>query len=273
MIELFSDREKKWCEQTKVKITFPGAPDYPRFFEKMTVRPHFLTYWGEPVWNRHFCISIVGSRNPSSQSLRWMESELSTFFSNRNLVIVSGGARGVDMKAHQLALLHRRPTVVFVPAGLMNLYPSSLTEWVEPIVEAGGAVISQFAPNSRMRRDFFHARNRLIAGISGLTFVVECKRRSGTLKTAMFARGLDKTLAVLPTFPTDPGLGGLDLIYDGAFPIRDANDLLVLANSVELIQAEAQKHKICHPHGDPDRQLTIACEAFEANLQSPINDD
>ena len=273
MFDLFSDQEREWCERTKVNITFPGAADYPRAFEKMAIRPHFLTYWGQPVWNEQFCISIVGSRNPSSQSLRWMEQELPKVFDGQSVVVVSGGARGIDMKAHQLALLCRRPTIVFVPAGLMQVYPASLTEWIEPIVEAGGAVISQFGPNSQMRRDFFHARNRLIAGISELTFVVECKRRSGTLKTANFARELSKTLAVLPTFPYDPGLGGLDLICDGAFPIRDARDLSTLSNFLELINAESKEGKVGHPNRDRNGQLPIACETFEADLHCPINDD
>ncbi len=274
MFDLFSDHEKKWCEQTNVKITYPGAADYPRAFRDMPIRAHMLTYWGQPVWNQRFCISIVGSRNPSSASLRWMEQELPLLLQKRSFVLVSGGARGIDIKTHQMALRCRMPTVVFVPAGLMQIYPPALVDWIEPVVEAGGAVVSQFSPSSQMRREFFWARNRLIAAISPLTIVVEAKRRSGTLMTARFVREFNKTLAAVPTFPLDPGLGGLDLICDGgAFPIRDANDILAITNFLELVEPKDQKDEIGHPSGDRDGELTTVSEAFECDVECPINDD
>lgn len=274
MFDIFSDDEKRWCEKTKVKMTVPGAPDYPKAFRNLAIRPHMLTYWGAPVWNQFFCISIVGSRNPSVASLRWLEQELPILLQNKNFVLVSGGARGIDMKTHQMALRCHRPTVVFVPSGLMNIYPPALIDWIEPVVEAGGAVVSQFSPSSQMRREFFWARNRLIAAISELTLVVEAKRRSGTMMTARFVRELNKTLAAVPTFPSAPGLGGLDLIVDGgAFPIRDAGDLSTLAHPFELIQAETQKENIGHPRSNRDGELAAMSEALKSDVKSPINHD
>ncbi len=251
MIEFMSQEEVEWCELNKVRITTPGQSDYPQFFSSCTYRPHFLTYWGQPIWNEKSMISIVGSRNPSRQALDWMEQELTLFLDRFDMPVVSGGARGVDQRAHQIALRMGRGTVVFVPAGLMKLYPDSLKEWVPAIIENGGAVISQFAPKMSMQKGFFHARNRLIAAISPVTLAVEARRQSGTLLTSKHVLDIGHALGVVPSFPNEAGLGGLDLIVDGgAQIIRDADDLSVFAGAAKLVNSKAQKDDVGHPRAD-----------------------
>jgi DNA processing protein len=242
----------EWCERHNVKITRPGDNDYPRQFARQPYRPHFLFYWGHPVWNSSRpSISIVGSRQPSFAALEWMEQELTVFSKTEKMTIVSGGARGVDQKAHQIALRQNVPTVALIPSGLMHVYPDSFAEWIEPIVRGGGAVVSQFLPSQTMQKGFFHARNRLIAALSSTTLVIEARRQSGTMITARAAKNLDRSLGVVPTFPNEAGLGGLDLLRDdGAFMIRDALDLSVLVRAAVLIDAKAQEDEICHPGAD-----------------------
>jgi len=273
MFDLFSEQEKSWCEKSKVKVATPSDPDYPNAFRDLTFRPHVLTYIGHPVWNESFCISIVGSRNPSQQALNWMDTELIRLMLRRKFCIVSGGARGIDLKAHQLALRNKCPTIAFLPAGLMKVYPSSLESWIEPIVEGGGAVVSQFSPSLAMQKRFFLDRNRLIAAISPVTLVIEAKRRSGTYMTASRALELDRTVAVLPSFPSEAGLGGLDLIMSGGtFPIRDAYDLLTLIDPLELVQPKYEKDQISHPCRDGYGDFARTSETLKTNIESPIHD-
>lgn len=226
MTDLLTDDELSFCEYRKVKVTRPGDADYPKIFEGEEFRPHVLFYWGHPVWNTHDCLSVVGSRDPSHQALDWLEEELRLYLKKRVVAVVSGGARGVDIRAHQLAIRTSRPTVAFLPSGLMHLYPSSLEEWIDPIVAGGGAIISQFSPSARMCKGFFHARNRLIAAISKTTLVIEARRQSGTAMTARYAQNLNRNVAVVPSFPTEAGLAGLDILYEaGGQMIRDHLDL------------------------------------------------
>ena len=102
-----------------------------------------------------------------------------------------------------------------------------LGDWKSLILESGGAIVSPFSPFSEMEKRFFVERNRYIACWSKITFVLEAKRRSGTMLTAKWAKYLERDIAVLPCAPNNCGLGGLDLIVDdGGIPIRDYQDIL-----------------------------------------------
>jgi DNA processing protein len=226
---LLSNADWAWCKENNVKITTPGDFDYPKIYEDLVCRPAFLFYLGEPIWLHRPLISVVGSRSPSIACLNWLDSELSRLIRMSRLGVVSGGARGVDQKAHQMALRCRTATCAFLPSGLGQVYPPQFHEWIKPITESGGCVISQFLPSQFMRKGFFRERNRLIAAISPFTLVAECRRRSGTLLTANYAIEFERTLGVLPTFPGESGMGGLDLICDSqAHVIRDAEDIILL---------------------------------------------
>jgi DNA processing protein len=223
---LLSENDLEWCRANNVCVTWPGREDYPELLYDLPCRPAYLFYIGSPVWRTWPLLSVVGSRTPQMVSLGWMDAVLSELLRRRPLAIVSGGARGVDQKAHQVALRQERPTVLFMPAGLRHPYPADLSAWVSPIVSAGGCVVSQFLPSMPMRKHCFRERNRLIASISKVTLIIECRRRSGTWLTARYASDLDRKIYVMPTFPGEAGMGGLDLICDShAVPARDVEDI------------------------------------------------
>ena len=235
---LFSDDDRHWCLKNKVNITHPGCDDYPEVFMKLNCRPAVLFYIGHPIWKTHNLISVVGSRVPQMQSLQWLESALNKeILARHKLCIVSGGARGVDQKAHQIGLRSETPTAVLLPSGLRNIYPKHFEEWVPPIVSKGGCVVSQFLPSQRMEKRNFRERNRLIAALSPFTLLIECRRRSGTMLTAQYAMEFGNELGVMPTFPGESGMGGLDLICDhSALPVRDTTDIeLILARCFKSI--------------------------------------
>jgi DNA processing protein len=222
---LLSENEKKWCLSHNVNVATPQSHDYPQALNQLSFRPGVLFYLGQPVWQTHQLLSVVGSRSPQESSLMWLDEVVSEFLKKNNVAIVSGGARGIDQKAHQVSLRAGRPTVVFLPSGLQQMYPDSLVDWVEPILAGGGAIVSQFMPAQKMQKRFFQERNRWIAAIAELNLLVECRRRSGTRLTAKYAIEYHKKIGVMPTHPFAAGLGGLDLIYDGADLIRDSIDL------------------------------------------------
>lgn len=229
---LISEKDLDWCQKNNVHVVWPGHVDYPVEFANLTMRPGVLFYMGSPLWKEYPLISIVGSRSPSTTSLTWLDQSLGELLKLCKIAVVSGGARGIDQKAHQIAIRNGRPTCIFLPSGLQHIYPQNLKEWVQHVIEGGGCIVSQFLPSMIMQKGYFRARNRLIAAISPLTLVVECKRRSGTMLTAKFALEFEKKLGVMPTTPGEFGLGGLDLICDSAAtPIRDSQDILLLYGS------------------------------------------
>ena len=222
-------------KEKQVHLLYPGHPDYPRSFLELSSPPMALLYRGSPCWkNESRLLSVVGSREPQEVSLLWMEEHLAPLIKEEEVVIVSGGARGIDKKAHWLALRQEKPTLVFLPSGLENPYPAQVQDWLGEVFRCQGAVVSEFPLDASMRKCHFPQRNRLIAQISPTTLVVEARQRSGSMITAQRAVEQNREVITLPAFPLDfPFQGNVQLLFDGASMVRDFADLRALfkANS------------------------------------------
>jgi DNA processing protein len=154
------------------------------------------------------------------------------FFEKQVCYSVSGGARGIDQKAHSLSLLAETPTVAFLPSGMNALYPRQFSDWIKPIVQQGGAVISEYEDEQEMQKHHFLQRNRLISALAEATLIIEAGLKSGTLLTAKQSVEQSRPVWVLPGHPLDSGFkGSVNLICEGATPVRDAQDLSVLFDS------------------------------------------
>jgi DNA processing protein len=237
--EKFQDHWEHLLRLKMIGIQFVcyGESLYPSGCYLMEDPPLILAYQGAPAWSGERTIAVVGSREPSAESLQWMETQFSLFCEKQRPCVVSGGARGVDQKAHGLALRKFCPTIVVLPSGLGNMYPSSLREWIEPVLAQGGCFVSEYSYDQRMHKHLFHHRNRLIAALGRGTLLIEAKRRSGTLITAAQSVQLGKPVWVVPGHPLDPHFGGsLDLLTEGAQLIRDAEDINMFFNSELMIE-------------------------------------
>lgn len=217
----------------KTQILFPHHEQYPSQFAFLKDPPLFLMVQGHFEKNRKY-VSVVGSREPSQHVLDWMRTYL-PYIVKKDYVIVSGAARGVDLEAHLVSLRSQKPTVAFLPSGLHNIYPKSFLAYQNDILESGGCLISEYDPFKSVIPYHFSQRNRMIASLGLLVLVCEAKLRSGSYMTARLAIESSKTICVLPSFPTDiRNAGGLNLLFEGAFPIRDQKDLLTLLECHQL---------------------------------------
>jgi len=209
-----------------LQFTFMGDTMYPPSFSGMPGAPVFLSFKGHPAWLWGASLAVVGSRDVTQRSELWMESSFVEFLRHEKPVIISGGARGVDQLAHRLAIRNNCSTVAVLPSGLGKIYPPKFEDWQKAIIDGGGCLLSEYPFEVPMQKHFFHDRNRLIAGLGALTLLVEARRRSGSLITAHKALQFGKSVLVVPGHPCDNShLGNLDLLSDGATPIRDAEDL------------------------------------------------
>jgi DNA processing protein len=220
------------CEKKNFKMLYPGHEFYPQNFLNIDHPPTLLTYRGEVCWSSLNKISVVGSRDMSMDSQKWMETHFNEYLKKSRAVTVSGAAFGIDQLVHRLSVRNCLPTIAFLPSGLNHIYPQKFEYCVDSILGARGAILSEFLPHVEMRKYHFERRNRLIAGVSELLFVVEARRKSGSLITARLALNQGKNVCVLPSSPNQTqNLGNLDLLFDGAHPIRDEEDLLILSCS------------------------------------------
>lgn len=216
----------EWLHKQKIKAAPIGSLNYPPEFLELERPPKCLWYVGQPVWMKSPSLGVVGTRNPSSTSLRWMNQHFSHFLANHELAVVSGGAVGIDQRAHILSIAKSRPTVAWMPLGISARYPRDFYKLEGPILDSGGAVVSAFSPSWPIFKSNFLERNQLIASQCRLTFVIEARLRSGTMLTAKMAGHMGRPIAALPGGPLDASsFGNLELLVQGAALIRDATDL------------------------------------------------
>lgn len=214
-----------------VQFCLMGEAQYPSAFYQVQRPPLVLSYIGTwPTLNTPR-LSVVGAREPTRMTLDWLEEHLSPCLFAKNWLTVSGGAVGVDQTVHRLSFRAAKPTMIFLPSGLSQIYPRDLREWRSVIEETGSCLASEYFPLTTMRKHHFHHRNRLIAAMGHLVFVVQGRIKSGTMVTAQRAMEMGRAVATLPAFPSEVAYNGnVELLASGAHLVRDAQDLITTMN-------------------------------------------
>lgn len=202
---------------------------YPVGLSQLKDAPLYLYSRGECDFNTEHVVSIVGMRKPTPRGVeftRRLVGELAVYFPD--LIVVSGLAWGIDIAAHRAALEAGVRTVAFVAHGLYKIYPHDHVPDADAMVRNGGAVMSEYPYNGIIHRQQFLARNRLVAGVSAATVVVECGVRSGALHTANRAFESDRCLLAVPGRPGDEESEGCNLLIkqDKARLMTCAADLI-----------------------------------------------
>jgi len=182
-------------------------------------------------------IAIVGSRNPT-RSGRDTAERFASYLSERGLTITSGLATGIDGAGHLGALAGGGGTIAVLGSGLDIIFPPSHTGLAERIA-ANGLLVSEFPPGTPPRAAHFPQRNRIIAGLSIGTLVVEAARRSGSLITARLAGEYGREVFAIPGSIHNPLAKGChELIRQGAKLVDDAADILVELAPLLAIELE-----------------------------------
>ena len=175
-------------------------------------------------------VAIVGARNASAAACRFARGLAHDLGQNR-LIVVSGLARGIDSAAHDGAL--ETGTIGVVAGGLDIFYPPENEERQIALYERG-LVLAEMAPGTEPRARHFPYRNRIIAGLSAGTVVVEAAPRSGSLITARLAAEAGREVMAVPGSPLDPRAQGCNqLIRDGATLIQTAADVVEAIQPLE----------------------------------------
>jgi DNA processing protein len=171
-------------------------------------------------------VAIVGSRNATAQGLENARA-FAQALGEAGVVVVSGLALGIDGAAHQGALRAAAGTVAVVGTGLDRVYPASHKKLAHRIAAGPGALVSEFAPGMPALRENFPQRNRIIAGMSLGTLVVEAALQSGSLVTARCAVEAGREVFAVPGSIHSPQSKGCHaLIKQGAKLVESAADVL-----------------------------------------------
>ena len=184
-------------------------------------------------------LALVGARASTDYGER-MAARIASDLTTWGVVVVSGGAFGIDAAAHRGAL-RSGPTLSVSAGGVDRLYPTGNADLLHAIIDTG-ALVAEVPPGCRPGRHRFLTRNRLIAALSEATVVVEAAWRSGALSTARHARDLGRGLGAVPGPVTSmESVGCHRLLRDGAVCITDAEDALELVAPLGSVDPEATR--------------------------------
>lgn len=217
--------ELKRCDDYGCRVIIQSDDDYPDVLREIYDPPIVLYVKGSLLPKDRNAIAMVGSRQTTHYGLETAR-KLAYQLAYVGVTVVSGGARGIDTAAHQGALHAKGRTIAVLGNGINIVFPSENRELFERIATQG-AVISQFPFNRKADKQTFPIRNRIVAGMTIGTVVVEANLASGALITSNFAAEYGRQVFAVPGRIDSPRSKGChDLIKKGAKLCEGAEDIL-----------------------------------------------
>jgi DNA processing protein len=252
------EREIAAARAAGARYLFHDSPDYPTLLGEMTSAPPILTWRGDLRLAAQPCVGVVGARNASAAAVK-LARDFSAALAGEGFTIVSGLARGIDGAAHEGALEGGGGrTIGVIASGIEIAYPPQHAALQERIATEG-LLLAEQPPGTQPRGPHFPSRNRIIAGLSLGTLVVEAAPKSGSLITARLAGEAGREVMAIPGSPLEPrSLGCNQLIREGAVLVQSPADI------AELLQGFA---------GEPRSSLREVQPPFAVEDESQAEED
>jgi DNA processing protein len=225
-----AEQELKFIQSNEINTVFFQDETYPDRLKHCIDGPVLLFTSGNIDLKNKKIISIVGTRQITSYGMEFCR-KLIEDLAPLDPVIVSGFAYGVDIFAHQLAIEHDLQTIGVVAHGLNQIYPKNHKKYVAK-VEQNGGFMTEFWSSSNPEKENFVRRNRIVAGISEATIVIESAERGGSLITANIANDYNRDVFAVPGRTTDKYSAGCNNLIktQKANLLTSAADLVYILN-------------------------------------------
>jgi DNA processing protein len=209
----FSEQEKsiKDLEKNKIRTLFMKDQDYPQRLLHCYDPPTLLFFKGEANFNPSRMLAFIGTRSNTEYG-RMMTEQLIEDLVPYNPIIISGLAYGIDAIAHKKSIQCGLKTIGILAHGLDMIYPSAHYTLAEEMLAKGGALISEFRCKTLPDRHHFPSRNRIVAGISDATIVVETGKKGGSMITANLACDYSRDVFAIPGKVNDTKSAGCNLL-------------------------------------------------------------
>jgi DNA processing protein len=269
-------QDLRWLDASGTVLLPATTTDYPPLLRESPDAPGVLYVRGDVRILSEPQLAMVGSRNPTAGG-RANAREFAMFFAHAGITITSGLALGIDTACHEGALAGGGPTVAVLGCGLDQIYPRENQALADRIA-ATGAVITEFPPGSSPLPAYFPQRNRIIAGLSHGTLVVEAAQRSGSLITARLAGVAGREVFAIPGSIHNPLARGChQLIRQGAKLVERPEDVLcelkisLVAQLVASVPGAPPQPQPGTPPLDKEYKILLDALAFEpASVDSLI---
>lgn len=224
-------KEVEFVNRHSIRVYSLFDDDYPWLLRQIPDAPVMLFQLGEADLNVEHMLSMVGTRRCTKYGLDFCSrfvADLGAYFPD--LTVVSGLAFGIDAASHTAAIENNLPTVAVMAHGLDTIYPSAHRDLARRIIHSGGAVLSEYLSGTTPFAARFLERNRIVAGLSRLSIVVESEIKGGAMSTANYAFSYNRDVMALPGRITDSTSGGCNLLIrkEKAHLVTAAADVIEL---------------------------------------------
>ena len=245
-------REIDLATKFGVRFVLYGTPEYPALLHSISDPPTVISVLGHPhLWQKKDVVAMVGSRNASASGCQFAQ-KIAHELGENNFTVVSGLARGIDTHVHKGSL--GSGTVAVIAGGIDNIYPPENEQLYKQIRESG-AILSEQAFGTSPYSGAFPGRNRIIAGMSLGTVVIEASPKSGSLITARFAMENNREVFAVPGSPLDPRSKGCNqLIRQGANMTENVGDILTALMPLRHRKLEEMTQK---PYGQSREEISV----------------
>ena len=222
--------ELEFCTKKKISVLLMNSPEYPQRLRECPDAPIALFYRGNANLNQIHTISVVGTRKISEYGKGICQdfvTDLSRILPDT--IVVSGLAYGVDIHAHRACLQNSLPTVGVLAHGLDQIYPSLHRQTAEEMLHCGG-LLTEYMSMTNPDKGNFVQRNRIVAGMTDATIVIESADKGGALITARLANDYNRDVFAFPGRLSDPYSKGCNIL------IRD-NQARLVTSAADFVEA------------------------------------
>ena len=273
-----AETELTFIEKYKINTFFLTDPAYPKRLLNCYDSPTLLFYKGTADLNASKIVAIVGTRNNTDYGKAFTE-KLIGGLAAHNVIVVSGLAFGIDALAHKAAIRNGLPTIGVVGHGLSKIYPAQHTALAKEMIAEGGGLLTEFFHDTKPDKHNFPLRNRIVAGISDCTVVVETAVKGGSMITAKLADGYNRDVFAVPGRTSDKASAGCNHLikYNKAILLTDADELLEVMGWKEIKAKTKRQRELfieLSPEEDAVYKLLQTREAVhidEINLESGLS--
>ena len=255
LVFLKAEQELKFIKDNNINTSYYLDENYPEKLKHCIDGPVLLFTSGNINLKNKKIISIVGTRQITSYGTEFCK-KLIADLAPLDPIIVSGFAYGVDIVAHQAAMEHNLQTIGVVAHGLNQVYPKTHKKYVAKIEENGG-FITEFWSTSQPEKENFVKRNRIVAGISEATIVIESAEKGGSLITATMANDYNRDVFAVPGRTSDKYSHGCNNLIK----TQKANLLTSAADLVYILNWEIEK-----PTKSIQKQMFVTLDVDEQKV-------
>jgi DNA processing protein len=274
-----AEKEITFIEKYQIRPLFITDKEYPQRLLNCYDSPTLLYYKGNADLNASKIVAVVGTRSHTEYAKQVTERFVKEL-SSQQVLIVSGLAYGVDAIAHKAALKNNLPTVGVLAHGLDQVYPPDHTALGKDMTKQGGGLLTEFPCQTKPDKHNFPSRNRIVAGMSDVTIVIETGLKGGSMITAELANGYNRDVFAVPGKITDSKSAGCNSLIKNnkAMLFTDADELIEVMGWEEKKKEPVKKQKELFIELSADEKMIVtilkekeSVHIDEINLKSGLS--